>query len=177
MRHLLLAAVLLIPTVAEARRNDPIELDLARICVSERGFTNRTHDCAAILVVLRSRARVLGCTLHQAMLRYSPRATGMRPQTGDRPWIAHLRADGRRPRHWRGLSWRTWYRGRWRKTQAYAVWLLQRDEQPCSEPAMHWGNDGDWRRHIEREPGAYRVDCGPTRNHFIRLPRLIRAGF
>lgn len=168
MRFLVLALVLIIPTVASAQRRDDA-LTLARVCAHEAGWS-AFADCAAIYDVLRGGAARYGMSLTAYAHSYSGRA--LRAQTS-RPWVATLRADGGEPVAW-PASYGPWarYRASWLALLDYARALVAGTvSSDCEEPPHDWGGDMDSDR-AERL-GLIPIECGQTRNRFYLRPSLV----
>lgn len=166
--------VLLHAGPARAQEEPPAERveAVARICVGEAGFDVAPGDCAAIAALLVRRAERLGLRPRALARRYSRSYFGD-PRRLRRPWIAGLtlaRAEpgSAAPRGWPSrLAWGR-YRERWAAVVAHAREALSgRVEDPCGGAADHWGAPSLDRRAL----GWTRLDCGPTRNVFWRVPR------
>ena len=147
---------------------------LARICVAEAGWDTATGDCAAIVALLARRAERLGLRPITMARAYSSRHFDAR-RTDARRWIADLGLRAHEPRGWpSALDWQGRYRPAWLATVAHVEALLRAGGDvaaPCAGLADHWGapHGADLRRALRA--GWQRLDCGPTRNAFWRVPR------
>lgn len=128
----------------------PIILALAQLSASETSWHEQcgpepTEDCvgdvAAIFHIIRRRSERSGRTWMSHARRYSPRALGRRRMgpAARRPWIPHLRLDGRRPDRWpERIPWSR-YRPEFRDALDHAQQVVEgRVPDPCPE-AWHWG--------------------------------------
>lgn len=144
---------------------------LARIVIGECGFDATPADVAAHHAVLEARAERLGVSYVRAARLYSPRHTGV--ATSRRPWVAQLDRTLRRPPSWpSSASWER-HRPEWERVlklaeRAHAGEL----EHGCDGRPDHWGGSVVDHERIERgvRRGYWRVvDCGRTRNVFVRI--------
>jgi hypothetical protein len=167
--------VLLHAGPARAQEEPPPERveAVARICVGEAGWDVASGDCAAIAALLVRRAERLGLRPRAMARAYSRSYFGDPRRLLRRPWIASLtlaRAEpgSTAPRGWPSrLPWGR-YRRRWAAVVAHAREALRgRVADPCGGEADHWGAPSLDRRAL----GWQRLDCGPTRNVFWRVPR------
>ena len=153
-----------------------ILLALAQLCVSESGFRaadDDAHDCAAIFYVIRSRSRSARITWLATAHAYSPRVF-RESRAGSRPYLPHLRLDGREPRGWPSTHgpWRH-YRPRWRRILEHSQDIVRgRVSNPCPG-ARHWGMaTGEEYRRPREVYGWRQVTCTrPTLNAFWSVPR------
>jgi hypothetical protein len=167
------------PPPPEPRRLTPLEgrqaLALARICVSEAGFTLRTRDCELIYHVLRTRSR--SGELEMGTMRAYCKKSFNRDRTDHHRWVAHLNPAGREPRGWSETTTVPWSRRRaaWLRVLEHTRDLIRRrPENPCGDRLDHWGSKG-FRRRRHLRNGWRIVDCGETLNEFWALPdRFVR---
>jgi len=142
--------------------------ELAQVCVSEAGTFSAQWECAAIAETLRNRAERRGQTLRQVMRAHSDRVFD-RTRTDRRAWLAWLREDGRKPRHWYAhLPWHGRNRRGWLRLVRHVRYVLEHDVRVCDGKPITWGNAKDRKRYIMQNPRAVEVDCGETKNHFMR---------
>lgn len=147
-----------------------ISLLLAKIVVGEAGWNATEDDVMAHHTVIVSRTERRGWTYAQAAKKYSKRHTGVvfNPR---RPWIAELDRSMKKPPTF-NLSWSV-HKPKWKRIlelaeKAHAGEL----EQKCI--ADHWGspNHPIDRARIKKVVGSGEqiiVDCGNTRNIFLRI--------
>ncbi len=163
-------------THAAAPSYSPEAIALARVCVSEAGWTY-SGDCAAIHAVLSFHAARREMSFLQFARRYSERVFD-RQRQDSRRWIAWLSPTFERPRGWpaRVLAWE---RGAelWRERLDHAEGIIRGEVAPaCDRTPHHWGaRYGIDRSRAERaiEEGRWQVvDCGETRNAFYRVRGL-----
>lgn len=162
-------------------------LAIAQVAVSEAGFRD-TDDIDGIFAVVDRRATRSRLSLARAARIQSPRPFARRRCSEERPhtradpcrssrrWIAYLRLDAERPRHWpRRL---VWPRARFAEMLQRAQALIDGRATPqCLETPYQWGGP-----HVDRHRirdgirrGVWRVtDCGNTANVFL-APILRRA--
>ena len=151
-------------------------LALARICVSEAGFSriSREHhrltnrdDCAAIHEVLQNRRRP-GQSLMGIMRQYSS-LTFNTDRQDRRRWLAHLNVQGTEPEGW-PAHW-NWDRTRraWLRTIRLAGRVMAgRELSTCDRRADHWG--AQWYTRRALRAGWEVIDCGDTHNKFWTIP-------
>lgn len=191
---LLLAVCLFGRAAGQAGPRISPHLALARICVSEAGWTCfETGDGVAIHEVLLRGALRHGMRYGTFAATYSPRATGVEASRL-RPWIGSLREDGDTPYSWPRIISRTrrdgtvavephppWshYRDRWlavleRAREVVRLSLGDVDEWGvCAQPVHDWGGAMD--RDRARRIGLIEIECGDTSNDFYARPSLARA--
>jgi hypothetical protein len=174
-----LAAVVLlgpVKTHASSATYSPEAIALARVCVSEAGWTY-DGDCAAIHAVLRFHSIRRDLSFLQFARRYSDRVFDRR-RSDSRRWIAWLSPTFEQPRGWprRVL---TWERGAelWRERLEHAEEIVRGEVEPeCDRPPHHWGaRYGVDKSRAERaiEAGRWRMaNCGRTRNAFYHVRGL-----
>lgn len=137
------------------------EVMLARICVNEASF--RDADCRAIV---EARGRYDVATLR----RMHPRALAS-SRTDARPWIAHLDASGAMPAGWpeARVSWQERGLPAWVRILS-TVRETMRTGGACDARPQVWGGRSiDAERIARLEARGYvRVDCGDTRNVYLR---------
>lgn len=178
---------------ADDRNPQDPALMLARVCVSEAGWTCwESGDGLAIHeVLLRGAARErLRYTSYARA--YSPRATGAVPDTSRRAWLSGLWQDGAQPPGWPAQTFRTlpggnvrmvpgprWsnYAPRWLAILARAREVVTSDTlanarvwHPCATAVHDWGGAMD-RARAERLRLVH-VACGGTANDFYQRPHL-----
>lgn len=156
-------------------REERQALALARICVSEAGFTLRTRDCELIYHVLRTRSR--SGELEMGTMRAYCTKSFNKARTDNHRWVAHLNRAGREPQGWSETTTVPWSRRRsaWLRVLEHTRDLIRnRPENPCGDRLDHWGSKGfRKRRHLRN--GWRIVDCGETLNEFWALPdRFVR---
>lgn len=149
---------------------DPTVLVLARICVSEAGWS-APQDCAAIFQVLRN-VRRNDETLMGAMRRASRVVSEMKdPTTRRHRWLVNLHLDGTEPDHFPEVAnWERHYRHRWFDVIAHARALIEGEAHahPCPGAVIAWGGDMD--DYLALQRNLIRVDCGDTANTFWKRP-------
>lgn len=174
---LLVGCAMLAPCApARAVGREPDALLLARVCVSEAGWSCwETGDGYAIhyaQVVVGARE---GISWRSAARALSPRATGARPTVDARiAWVAGLRADGLAPLRWPAAPHSPWpqYRARWlavlERAREVVTWGLDVHDEwsPCDDRPITWA--APWH---EPSPGLREIDCGGTRNRFYAASR------
>lgn len=160
---------------AESQDSERASLLLARVCVSEAGWSCwARHDGYAIH---EATLRRMGenDSVRAALRRYSPRATGVESTNDERlRWVSQLNERGDRPRDWPGPPHAGWerYRGQWlsvlERAREVVTWTLDdRDEwSVCDESPSDWAAPEH-----PPSPGLTWVDCGRTRNRFYRSQR------
>ncbi len=172
------ACVLLGPitTHASSPTFSPEAIALARVCVSEAGWTY-DGDCAAIHAVLSFHAIRRDMTFLEFARRYSERVFNRR-RSDSRRWIAWLSPTFERPRGWPGRVL-TWERGAelWRARLEHAEEIVRGEVSPsCDRTPHHWGaRYGVDRSRAQRaiDEGRWQVvNCGDTRNAFYRVRGL-----
>lgn len=186
-RWALLAVLILVGTatcnhcrgMASAQKRIVVPADLAvalaQTCESE--CIGDHWECAAILQALRARAAHRDQSVRDVLRAHSDGVFD-RARTDHRAWIAWLRADGSKPRHWPRYRYGDPARGkhpawgskrrRWLRLVSHCRYLLAHDVRVCAQPALTWGNAEDRARYVRQNPQAVEVDCGATRNHFMR---------
>ncbi len=180
------AAALLGATLpASAAEGVPDALLLARVCVSEAGWSCwETGDGFVIHESFLAGAERLEVSYADYARIYSPRATGARPATTPRlTWVQALDEALLRPVGWpahlpwspedRPRSRRRTYRARWLEVldqarERLALALADREAwSVCSVPVTDWAARGH-----APSAGLTAIDCGPTRNAtYTRRPR------
>ena len=169
-----LALVLALSVQAQAR-NEPAAVLLARLCVSEAGWSCwRTRDGYAIHEVIARTAARLGVSYVDAARRRAPRLLGTRQHRSARlRWVSQLDARGTEPAAWPAPPHQPWidYRRRWlgvleRARLVVTLTLDDRDEwSPCDQPP------DDWRARDSRSVHRPIADCGATLNRFFQRGR------
>ena len=135
-------------------------LVLARVAFAEAGLDNH-EDHAAVWHVLRRRSRLLGISIEQTAKRYCSlyKTNHKRAQK-----IRGLRAEGHRlsdsPRRGRVSERQAWIA----TIKRAQLFLKGNVEDPCAEPAVHFGDRHGDKLRAERA-GWRRVSC-PTKNLF-----------
>lgn len=169
--HPLPLAVLVFLVGLAAHECEPVHADawtdhevaLARICVSEATWGEA--DCRAIV---HARGRYDVATLR----RMHPRALAS-VRTDARRWIAGLDASLTEPAGWPvAVPWESRGRDAWVRVLGL-VRESMRGPGACSEAPHVWGGraiDADRIARLEAR-GFVRVDCGVTRNVFLRRGR------
>jgi len=151
-------------------REERQALALARICVSEAGFTLRTPDCELIYHVLRTRSQ--SGELELGTMRAYCTKSFNKARTDSHRWVAHLNRAGREPEGWSEVTTVPWSRRReaWLRVLEHTRDLIRaHPENPCGDRLDHWGAKGfRKRRHLRN--GWRIVDCGETLNEFWALP-------
>lgn len=165
------AILLLSHCDADAQTRETDALLLARVCVSEAGWTCwESGDGYAIHYAQAARAARDGVSWRSAARALSPRATGARPTTDARiAWVAGLRADGLAPAAWPARPHSPWaqYRARWldvlERAREVVTWGVEvhAEHSPCDEPPTTWA--APWH---PPSRGLRALDCGDTRNRF-----------
>jgi len=166
-------------------RSIPADLALARICVSEAGWSCfETGDGYGIHEVLLRGSERESLRYTTYARSYAGRVMGARPHEHPRLlWVMNLRADGGAPAHWpttRGNAephapWSS-YRQRWvevlsRAREVVTFTLDDIDDWGvCDDPAHDWGGWMD--RERAARIGLLPVQCGDTRNDFYSRPSL-----
>lgn len=158
-------------TPAEAQQPwTAAEVIVARHCISEASGA-QTDDCRAIAWIDMTNASRRGMTIEAWMSRAHSRH--LRSRT--RPWLADLSADMHEPAGWpQSVSWERRGRPAWEATLGVVRSVLDGDgDHGCSAAPSVWGGPGPDRERLARmlANGWERVDCGNTRNWFIRRVR------
>lgn len=152
------------------RQTERAVLALARICVSEAGFTLRTRDCELIYHVLLARSGT--GELKMSTMRAYCKKSFNKGRTDSHRWVAHLNSTGREPQGWSETTTVPWSRRRaaWMRVLEHTRSLIRtRPENPCGDRLDHWGSKGfRKRRHLRN--GWRIVECGETLNEFWALP-------
>lgn len=135
---------------------------LARLCVSETGWSN-PQECRAIVHVVRTRAEIRGTSIASMARAYAPGLT--RPRTDRQQWIAAMHPDSYAPKAWPRCA--SWERHRVR-LQALAVVVADAlAEQRSSCVAEHWSAPHCAACNARmRRAGYVRTDCGRASNVF-----------
>ena len=145
-----LVAALLLTAAPASAQSDAVML--ARTCVSERGWSVDTDDCAAIADVVRARMERREQPFRSALRALAPRLHG--GTIVRRLWLLDLDDDAHRPRRWPGLPWDGVHRDAWTATLAEATAILAGERvSPCMERPAHWGSVADLTR---RRAAGYR---------------------
>lgn len=187
-----LLMLLAVPAIGQQNRMTPA-LALARICVSEAGWTCfESGDALMIHEVLlngASRRRTSYITFARS---YASRVMGARPHDHPRlSWVMNLSPSGEAPNNWPTMittrrggqvithphpPWSN-YRSAWLDVYARAQVVVAEDTLDnisdwtiCAEPVFDWGGWMDRARAARM--GLVRVDCGPTRNDPYTRPSL-----
>lgn len=198
MKFILLAFVLSAVVPAHARRGDHARdiqppgkgyVRLGMSCASEGGWN--LNECSAIHRTLRNKAMRHQQPLDSHIVNYCTAVfdVGRRDY---RAWIPQLRVDTERPLYWpvfwfratgpRAMLHPTWAWGRtdkpsfqvrWRKLLAHARKIYDTDLNPCRGEPIDWGcydppGCDDVTAYKERNPNWVEIDCGDTRNVFLR---------
>lgn len=157
------------------RQAERAALALARICVSEAGFTLRTRDCELIYHVLLTRSGT--GELKMSTMRAYCKKSFNKGRSDSHRWVAHLNSTGREPQGWSETTTVPWSRRRaaWMRVLEHTRSLIRRrPENPCGDRLDHWGSKG-FRRRRHLRNGWRIVDCGETLNEFWALPdRFVR---
>ena len=152
------------------QQDERAALALARICVSEAGFTLRTRDCELIYHVLLARSGT--GKLEMGTMRAYCKKSFNKGRTDRHRWVAHLNQAGGEPRGWAETTTVPWSRRRsaWLRVLEHTRDLIRRrPENPCGDRLDHWGSKG-FRRRRHLRNGWRIVDCGETLNEFWALP-------
>jgi hypothetical protein len=151
---------------------DTTVLALARICVSEGGWTN-DRDCAAIYQVLRGN-RSNEESLIGAMRRHSRFVLEVwEPRSARHRWLVGLNLEATEPTGFpETASWDR-YRPVWERRTQFTRGLVTGSVRmrPCPVPVVAWGGTMD--DHIALRRGLVRVDCGDTENRFWGRPNRV----
>ncbi len=161
--------VLSVPTIAQAQREDTALL-LAQICTNEAGFDG-TADCLAITAMSIRQARLRHMTLPQYLRSRFRRALAPANERRNRPWIANLNRTHEEPSGCNRAS------QPWSARRSQWVALLDLMDRVVAQEliprcnAQTWGSKIYDRENIERilANGGYIVDCGNTKNVFLRF--------
>lgn len=196
---IVLALVCLTATTLSAQVRERVRitpaLALARICVSEAGWTcwDSGDGLGIHEVILRGAARH-GMTYAGFARSYSSAAGRERLHLSERMrWIRELSERGEAPPSWptqryarardgavRLLPAIPWshYRESWMEVLARAEEVVQRYELDnigvwgiCQSPVHDWGGSMD--RDRANRIGLIEVECGATRNDFYARPSLV----
>jgi hypothetical protein len=91
---------------SQTKAQDLSPLELARICVSECGWSCSEAECRALHFSLSARAAWRGIPVRAHAQAYAPASFGLAPpRLASRAWIAGLSLDAREPAHWRAGPW------------------------------------------------------------------------
>lgn len=177
--------------VVEARAESDALL-MARICVSEAGWTCwDTGDGYEIHHVLLRGARRQAISWRAYARAYSRRATGaVAVERGRLAWVQGLGETGLAPASWPRVITRRaadgtvlvephppWsqFRARWlavlERAREVVTWGedVHEEHGMCAEPPDHWGGEVDRARAVRL--GLVEIDCGPAvLNDFYRRP-------
>ena len=166
-----LAIALSVQAQAPGAPTEDAALLLARLCVSEAGWSCwRSLDGYAIHEVIARTAARHGVSYADAARRRAPRLLGTAPHRSPRLlWCSQLEAHGAEPAAWPAPPHPPWvrYRRRWlavleRARLVVTFTLDDRDEwSPCDEPPDGW-------RSPRAALGLPIADCGPTLNTFVQ---------
>lgn len=181
-----------VPAVGQQDRMTPA-LALARICVSEAGWTCfETGDALMIHEVLLRGSERRGISYVSFARSYASRVMGARPHDHPRlSWVMNLTPSGAQPQNWpetvvvrRNGQVTTQPHAPWSRYRAdwLAVYSQAQDTiatsnfenidvwSICAEPVFDWGGWMD--RERAARMGLVRVDCGQTRNDPYTRPSL-----
>lgn len=183
------------PTV-EARRGQHVRrieppmvgyVRQAMIFVSECGFHCRENEMQAIHRSLRNKGGA--SRIYEHMVNYCTAVFDV-GRTDYRAWIPNLRADFERPLHWPvfwiprggparlhpawnwGKSSKPSFRIRWERVLIAAQRIYGSELNPCDGEPLDWGCQkpgcDDVTAYMARNPEAVVIDCGDTKNVFLR---------
>ena len=160
---------------------------LAMASTSEEGW-NR-HALEAIHRTLRNKARAHRQPLADHIVNYCTAVFDM-SRRDYRAWIPNLRVDTERPKHWPVFWWsrgpavlhppwawgrldRPSFQNRWASMLAHARKIYDTDRNPCRGEPLDWGcydppGCDDVTAYKTRNPEWVEIDCGDTRNVFLR---------
>lgn len=157
------------PIPAHAQSGDA-SLLLARVCVNEGGFS-ALADCDAIGAISIRQSRLRRMPLVAYLRARFLRALAPADQRRNRTWIADLQRNEHAPIGWPHES-QPWSarRDQWRDLLARTDAIVAGEiELSCT--AQTWGSEVYDREQIARilANGGRVVDCGATRNVFLRF--------
>jgi hypothetical protein len=146
------------------------EVAVARHCISEASGA-MTPDCRVIAWIDQQNASRRDVSVAQFISTQHTRHT----RSASRPWIAGLDASMAEPPGWPvSVSWVSRGRPGWEAALLVARGVLSgEDGHGCTSNPLIWGGPGPDRERIDRllANGWERVDCGATRNLFLRRAR------
>lgn len=165
MRTLLLILALLYSPIHVAAQSDSV--GLARLFVSECGWSCTLEEMAAIQQALQNRADLRDASFHSQLRAHRTVFEGGQPA---RPWLAELTANGTKPPSWDDSTTVPWpsRRQAWLSTLASATTVLANPWNPCDYPPLDWGVSSAVSRYREHNVNAITLECGATRNVFLR---------
>jgi hypothetical protein len=154
----------------EADAWTPDEVGAARHCISEASGA-MTNDCRVIVWIDQQNAARRGVSVAEFIATQHHRHT----RSASRPWLAGLDASMSEPEGWPvSVSWAGRGRPAWEAALLVARGVLRGDEgHGCDANPLVWGGPGPDRERLDRmlSNGWVRVDCGETRNWFLRRVR------
>lgn len=143
------------------------EVAVARLCVSEASFS-ATADCRAITWIVSRQAERRGVSIAEYVARQHHRHV----RSEQRPWIGGLDASMERPEGWPEdqIAWEPRGVALWSRRLAEVRGYLADGQHGCSAAPAVWGGlVTDHARILRLEARGYeRVDCGVSRNAFLR---------